>query len=52
MIPAVEDRYYIGWFYLGIIAVIFSVNLSVVLSSAFLALVKKFKKELLKCKIK
>jgi hypothetical protein len=46
----VEDRYYIGWYYLGVLGLIFVANLSVMVISATNNLTTKCKRSILRCK--
>jgi hypothetical protein len=44
LIPSVDDRYQIGWYYLGVIGVMFLVNMSVMIITAFKGQAVKLKK--------
>ena len=50
LIPSPVDRYLIGWFYLGALAIMFLANISVVVISALKYPTVKFKRSLLKRK--
>jgi hypothetical protein len=50
LIPEPEDRYLIGWFYLGALAIMFVANISVVVISAIKYPTEKFKRRLFKRK--
>lgn len=44
LIPRVEDRYFIGWWFIGVLGVMFLANLVVVLLVAFKGVAAKSKK--------
>jgi hypothetical protein len=50
LIPSPVDRYLIGWFYLGALAIMFVANISVVVIFAIKYPTDKFKRRLLKHK--
>jgi hypothetical protein len=52
LIPSPVDRYLIGWYYLGALAIIFIANISVVVISALKYPTDQFKRNLHKCKQK
>ncbi len=45
-----EDRYYIGWYYLGVLGLIVVANLSIMVISATNNLTTKCKRSILRCK--
>jgi hypothetical protein len=50
LIPSPVDRYLIGWYYLGAIAIMFVANISVVVITALKYSTVEFKRSLLKRK--
>jgi hypothetical protein len=48
LIPSEVDRYFIGWFYLGVLGIMFMVNLLVVMSTAYKGATVKLKQYILK----
>jgi hypothetical protein len=52
LIPSPEDKYYIGWFYDGIIGKIIVANLGVMLTTVFRDVRQKIKEIIFKYRIK
>ncbi len=50
LIPSQEDKYYIGWFYSGVIGLLITANLFVMVMTAYQDLKKKIDQMISKCK--
>ena len=50
LIPSDEDKYYIGWYYLGVFALLFVVNILVVIYSGSMTAMKNCKRCWIKCR--
>ena len=51
LIPAAEDKYFIGWFYVGLVGILVVANLSVMLHGAIPDIIEVLKQKLARLKL-